>query len=145
MAARLSYMFDTSVFTHMQHRSVVASMDELEGEMVVANMTCLEYGFSAVSAAQWVARQEVIAGLAQVAETINVDFVRGLEVQQLLAERGLKGRKPPDLLIAAMAERLGAIVVHYDNDYALISDVTGQPNHWIVPQGSLAPTATGKD
>ena len=140
MAARLSYMFDTSVFTHMQHRSVGASLDELEGEMLVSNMACLEYGFSAASAAQWLARQDVIVGLAKVAETIHVDFVRALEVQQLLAERGLKGRKPPDLVIAAMAERLGAIVVHYDNDYALIGNITGQPNQWIVPQGSLAST-----
>ena len=29
-------------------------------------------------------------------------------------------------------------VVHYDDDYALISDVTGQPQRRIVPRGTLA-------
>jgi predicted nucleic acid-binding protein len=63
---------------------------------------------------------------------------RALQVQQLLAHRGLhRAAKLPDLLIAAIAETAGATVLHYDSDYDHISAVTGQPCEWIVPRGSI--------
>ena len=43
----------------------------------------------------------------------------------------------PDLLIAAVAERESAIVLHYDGDYDLIAEVTGQPMQWVVPRGTV--------
>jgi predicted nucleic acid-binding protein len=33
----------------------------------------------------------------------------------------------PDLLIAAVAERTGLIVLHLDKDFDLIAEITGQP------------------
>jgi predicted nucleic acid-binding protein len=33
----------------------------------------------------------------------------------------------PDLLIAAIAERAGLVVLHRDKDFDLISEITGQP------------------
>jgi predicted nucleic acid-binding protein len=45
--------------------------------------------------------------------------------------------KHPDLLIAAAAEAAGVAVVHYDEDYDRIADVTGQETRWIAPRGSL--------
>lgn len=63
---------------------------------------------------------------------------RALEVQQQLARRGLhRAAKLPDLLIAAIAEVAGAIVLHYDSDYDHISAVTGQPTEWIVQRGRV--------
>jgi predicted nucleic acid-binding protein len=41
-----------------------------------------------------------------------------------------------DLLIAATAERHGVTVLHYDADYDLIAEVTGQLTQWVVPRGS---------
>jgi hypothetical protein len=41
------------------------------------------------------------------------------------------------LLIAAAAEEMGLIVLHYDADFDRISRVTGQPTEWIVPRGSI--------
>jgi hypothetical protein len=38
----------------------------------------------------------------------------------------IRGVKIPDLLIAARAERYGFPVVHYDRDFEVIADVTGQ-------------------
>jgi hypothetical protein len=29
------------------------------------------------------------------------------------------------------------LVVHYNKDFDLIAEVTGQPSEWIVPKGSL--------
>jgi hypothetical protein len=53
---------------------------------------------------------------------------RAIEVQARLAARG-QHRAPsiPDLLIAAVAEVAGLIVLHLDEDFELIAEVTGQP------------------
>jgi len=61
---------------------------------------------------------------------------RALQVQRLLARASQRGRKIPDLLIAA-AEELGLIVLHYDADFDRISAVTGQRGRWVAPAGSL--------
>lgn len=45
--------------------------------------------------------------------------------------------KIPDLIIAAVAQRQGATVLHYDADYEAIAEITGQPVRWLVPRGSL--------
>jgi hypothetical protein len=58
-------------------------------------------------------------------------------VQRLLAERSQRGRKVPDLLVAAAAEAQGLVVLHYDADFERISEVTSQPHHWVVPSGSI--------
>ena len=138
MAPGLSYILDTSVFTHLHREEVANSLADLDGVMLVTKLTLLEFGFSAASANDWDVRADIVRNLCDAMPTLDADFDRALEVQRLLAASGLKGRKPPDLLIAAAAERLDAIVVHYDNDYAFIHDVTGQPHRWIVPKGSLA-------
>ena len=61
---------------------------------------------------------------------------RALQVQRLLASRSQRGRKVPDLLIAA-AEELGLAVLHYDADFDRIAAVTGQRCDWVVPAGSV--------
>lgn len=44
----------------------------------------------------------------------------------------------PDLLIAAVAERHRVIVMHYDADYDVIAEMTGQPTLWVTERGSVA-------
>lgn len=63
---------------------------------------------------------------------------RAVEVQGELAGRGQhRGVPINDLLIAAAAELAGLIVLHYDRDFDLIADVTGQPTEWVVPRGTV--------
>ena len=62
---------------------------------------------------------------------------RALQVQRLLAQRSQRGRKIPDLLIAAAAEELDIAVLHYDADFDLIASVTGQRCQWVVPAGTV--------
>jgi len=52
---------------------------------------------------------------------------RAIEVQLLLADQG-RHRAPsiPDLLIAAIAERAGLTVLHFDKDYDLVAEITRQ-------------------
>jgi hypothetical protein len=53
---------------------------------------------------------------------------RSVEVLMLLADRG-QHRTPsiPDLIVAATAELAGLTVLHVDEDFEVIADVTGQP------------------
>jgi predicted nucleic acid-binding protein len=61
-----------------------------------------------------------------------------LDVQSELATRSQhRGPKPIDLLIAAVAQVNGAVLLHYDRHFDLIARVTGQPAEWLARRGSL--------
>ena len=62
---------------------------------------------------------------------------RAIEVQHRLARLGRHRVPLPDLLIAAVAEVNELTMIHYDADFDLIAEVTGQPCEWVVPCGSL--------
>ena len=73
----------------------------------------------------------------ELVETTSEHVRRARQVQRLLASRSQRGRKVPDLLIAAAAEQAGLTLLHYDSDFDLIARVTGQGCEWIVPAGSI--------
>lgn len=62
---------------------------------------------------------------------------RALQVQRSLASKSQRGRKIPDLLVAAAAEEHGLVVLHYDADFDRIQLATGQPCEWVVTAGSI--------
>ena len=99
-------------------------------------MTDLEVGFSARNATEW----DVLIAALGAFEVIEIEphhFGRARQVQRLLADCGLRGRRVPDLLIAAVAEAEMRSVLHDDADFDHISVVTGQPTEWVVPRGSV--------
>jgi predicted nucleic acid-binding protein len=95
----------------------------------------LEIGASARNAGEWDGLVRAVRTFVAV-DVDPTDIGRAAGVQRALAATGLRGRKVPDLLIAAAAERRGLTVLHYDRDFELIADVTGQPHEWVVPRGS---------
>jgi predicted nucleic acid-binding protein len=62
---------------------------------------------------------------------------RARQVQRMLAGRSQRGRKVPDLLVAATAEDAGLIILHYDADFDRIASVTGQKCEWVAVPGSI--------
>ena len=75
-----------------------------------------------------------------VVDTAAVDWARALEVHRTLAASGSGHQRSVrliDLVIAAAAERHAMPIVHYDEDYDQIAQITGQPARWIVPRGSV--------
>ncbi len=65
---------------------------------------------------------------------------RATDVFELFAERGPLHHRQiaiQDLLIAAAAELAELPVLHYDRDFELIAEVTGQPVRALAPLGSL--------
>jgi len=68
----------------------------------------------------------------------DATFDRAIEVQGELARAGQhRAVGLEELVIAAAAEEAGLAVLHYDQDYDRIAEVTGQPMEWVVPRGSV--------
>ena len=106
------------------------------GLVRIATVTLLEVGYSARNRDEW-DRLAASLGAFDVVETTAEHVERALQVQRLLATRSQRGRKIPDLLVAAAAEALDLTVLHYDADFDLISGATGQPSAWVVAAGSV--------
>lgn len=62
---------------------------------------------------------------------------RAIDIQSELARTGRHRVPIPDLIIAATAEASDLILLHYDQDYDLIAEVTRQPAEWVVERGSV--------
>jgi predicted nucleic acid-binding protein len=134
----LTHLVDTSVLTRVDALGVQAVLAGhlRSGSAARAGISDLEVGFSARNAAEWDALTAAVTAFALI-ETTEAHIRRARHVQRRLAERGLRGRKVPDLLIAAAAEDHGLVVLHYDVDFDLIGEVTGQPTEWVVPAGTI--------
>lgn len=134
----LSHLLDTSVLTRLRRPEVRDAIEPRarRGELGRAGICDLELGFSARSAAEWDETAEDLEAF-ELVETTAGHLRRARQVQRLLAARHQRGRKVPDLLVAAAAEADGLIVVHYDADFDRIAAVTGQACQWVVPAGSI--------
>ena len=134
----LTHVVDTSVVTRARRPEVAARLGALlRGRQVGCTpMTTLEAGFSARTAREFDALSEALDVFERV-PVVDADFRHAQTIQRILALHGHRGRKIPDLLIAAAAERLGLTLLHYDYDFELIAEVTGQAHEWVVPRGSV--------
>ncbi len=135
----LTHLVDTSVLTRLKESAVRTVLEPLtaSGRVARAGISDLEIGFSARSAKEWDSFQEALDSL-ELIETDASHFRRARQVQRLLAARSQRGRKVPDLLVAAAAEEAGLAILHYDADFDRIAAVTGQSCEWVVPAGSIA-------
>ena len=133
----LTHLVDTSVLTRLGQPAIRAAIEPkaARGELARAGISDLEIGYSARSAAEWDRLIEALQ-VFELVETTSDHVRRALQVQRLLAARHQRGRKVPDLLIAAAAEARDLSVLHYDADFDRIAAVTGQACEWVVPAGS---------
>src|SRR6202011_3887583 len=130
-------LLDTSVVSRLGVAQVRVVVDPLAhaGRLGRAGITDLEVGYGSRNAREW---DQDMADLSvfELVETTAGHVRRARQVQRLLASRSQRGRKVPDLLIAAAAEQAGLTLLHYDNDFNLIARATGQNCQWVVPAGS---------
>jgi len=134
----LRFLVDTSVVKRLIQAQVRQVVEPLAaaGELGRPRICDLELGCSARNATEW----DRLLGALNVFEAVDTTAAhvhRALDVQRMLAARRQRGRKIPDLLIAAAAEELGVGVLHYDADFDLIASTTGQRCQWVVPAGSV--------
>lgn len=64
---------------------------------------------------------------------------RALDAQRQLARAGHHRLPPVDLLMAAIADRHGLGILHYDHDYDVLSEKTDLdfPSVWLAPDGTI--------
>jgi predicted nucleic acid-binding protein len=134
----LTHLIDTSFVSRLGVHAVRAAIDPLatEGRIGRAGVTDLEVGYRCRNAREW---DQDMADLSvfELVETTEAHVQRARQVQRVLASRSQRGRKVPDLLIAAAAEGTGLTLLHYDADFDLIARATGQDCRWVVPAGSI--------
>lgn len=134
----LTFLVDTSILKRLGRLEVRQVIEPLaiSGQLARASVSDLEVGYSARNAQEW---DDLVGALSafDLVETSVTHVRRALQVQRLLAQSSQRGRKIPDLLIAAAAEERDLIVLHYDADFDRISTLTGQRTRWVVPAGSI--------
>ena len=134
----VTHLVDSSVISRLDEPAVRAVVDPLThgGQIGRAGITDLEVGYGSRNAREW---DQDMADLAvfKLIETTAEHVQRARQVQRLLASRSQRGRKVPDLLIAAAAEQDRLVVLHYDSDFDLIANVTGQQCQWVIPAGTI--------
>ena len=117
--------------------------DEIAGLIEAGRIgTCLpfllEAGYSARNVRD---RDDLMAELAALPRfPLDADVERRAEdAQRRLTMIGHHRLPPVDLLVAAVADRHGLDVLHYDSDYDLIEEHTDLTfgSVWVAPRGSL--------
>ncbi len=134
----LTFLVDTSVLKRLGRPGVRQVVEPLavSGQLARASVSDLEIGYTARNVEEW---DRLVGALDSfdLVETSGAHVRRALQVQRLLAQASQRGRKIPDLFIAAAAEELDLIVLHDDADFDWISAVTGQRGQWVAAAGSL--------
>jgi predicted nucleic acid-binding protein len=134
------YLADTSAWNRSNAaREIVDRWSELVlgSQLAICPSVELELLYSARSPGDYAMLKEELAGLPSLPLTERAAG-RALEIQEVLASRSQhRGPKPPDLLVAAIADVNGATVLHYDRHFDAIAAATGQPMEWLARRGSL--------
>lgn len=135
---------DTSAWVWSRRRSQPALRAEFDEAAVVREIaTCdmvrFELQHSARNPREF-AEMELELSAIPTCPISAGEWSRALLVYRELAELGAGMHRKvghQDLLIAAAAESAGITLLHYDADFDLIAEVTGQPTRWLAPKGSL--------
>ena len=140
MALKPRFLADKSALARLPNPSVEKRLGPLilGGEIATCSIIELEVLYSARSHRELVQiRKEREAAFPNI-EFAQVDFDRAIEVMAALAASGHhRSAGIPDLLVAAVAERSGLAILHYDQDFDRIASVTGQKVEWVVKRGSV--------
>jgi predicted nucleic acid-binding protein len=135
-------LFDTSVWAWRgrPHVETWFSSGLLDGQLAVCELVALEI-LSGAPHRDWYERTRELLESVPWVHMGAAEWQRALEVHRLLEQQlGTNIRrsvKHTDLLIAAAAEVHGLTLVHYDQDFDAIAEVTGQPMRWVAARGSL--------
>jgi predicted nucleic acid-binding protein len=133
---------DTSAW-HLSRRvpELRGSFDRMmvEGVIGTCAMVTLELLRSARNGREFDERRVEMAELPQ-CPIAAAEWSRAIDVYRELAHQGGAHQRSvghADLLIAAAAETAGVELLHYDEDFERIAEITGQPTRWIAPRGTL--------
>jgi predicted nucleic acid-binding protein len=137
--ARTRYLADTSVYARLTKPPVAAAFAPLvaEGRVAVCPPIAFELGYAARNHDDYLALADRLLAFPPAVET-DADHRRSLEVQTALSARGQhRAVSLVDALVAAIAEARDLTILHYDADFELVAEITGQGQEWIVARGSV--------
>ncbi|HWG72817.1 MAG TPA: PIN domain nuclease [Acidimicrobiales bacterium] len=132
------YLVDTSVFARLTKPAVAAVLAPLaaQRQVAVCAPVIFELGFAARSPSDYKAMTERLASFPSV-PTTDADHRRALEIQAKLAARSQhRALSLVDALVASVAEGRALVVLHYDADFELVAQLTGQQHQWVVSPGT---------
>lgn len=138
MGAVATHIIDSSAMSRTRQQEVGAVIGSLIDLGRVATCAVLDFEalYTARSPSEYVAIDELRRGAFEYLPVNDSEWSRALEVQAVLAsESRLREVGMADLLIAAVAERHGLTLLHYDGDFDTIAEITGQDTRWVVPRG----------
>jgi predicted nucleic acid-binding protein len=130
------FLLDTSVINRLDVAEVADALAALafHGELFTTTVTKLEM-MSGNRTPKW-DRLPSVVGLE-----IGDDHLAIAMCEELHTSNKQRGRKPGDLLIAAMAIRAGYTVIHYDHDFDAIASLKSAKAlkaTWVVAAGSIS-------
>ncbi|MBV9101555.1 MAG: PIN domain nuclease [Candidatus Dormibacteraeota bacterium] len=136
MALRATHLADTSALARRQHPAFATVLEPLllEGRVATCSLIDLELLYSARGKRDFEEIANERAGFER-APILQADFDRAVHVMSELAATSRHRIALPDLIIAAVAERVGLIVLHEDADFERIARVTGQPTQRLTTGG----------
>jgi predicted nucleic acid-binding protein len=139
VAAVARYLADTSALDRLGKPAVETRLQPLidRGLIATCGIVELEMLYSSRNAADYERLEQQFSLRFESLSMPDEIWQIARDTQRALASRGAhRGVPLPDLLIAATAARHGVTVLHYDRDYDVIAEVTGQKAEWVVPAGS---------
>jgi predicted nucleic acid-binding protein len=136
--ARLQYLADTSVFARLSKPVVAAAFAPraAEGSVGLCAPVAFELGYSARNHDDYTALTDRLLAFPVITVT-DADQRRSLELQAALSAKGQhRALTLVDALVASAAEARDLTILHYDADFELVAQITGQPHEWIVDRGT---------
>ncbi len=137
-------LLDNSAWARLDQRGVEqARADEIAGWLEQGRIaTCLpfllEAGYSARNARDHDELLDELMALPNITIDHRVEN-RAIDAQRQLARAGHHRLPPVDLIMAALADTHGLGILHYDNDYEVVSEKTDLrfDSVWLAARGSI--------
>ena len=134
-----THLADTSVLIRLHHDDVAVRAESMFISGRIA--TCAIVDLEVLRGAQTAHEHEQIRLERQFlprAPITEAGMERAVGIQGLLAAHGQHRDIPMrDLMVAAIAEQAGLVLLHYHPPFDIIAAVTLQPTEWVVPPGRV--------
>lgn len=126
---------DTSI-SNQRAEEIAVALEE--GHVATCLPFLLEAGCSARNADDHDELAEELLALPLISIDEGIER-RAIDVQRQLAQVGHHRLPPVDLILAAIADRHGLGILHYDGDFDLLRSKTDLDfeSVWLVPRGQL--------
>jgi predicted nucleic acid-binding protein len=137
-------LVDASALAHCAEPAVVARLVPL---LVLDGLATCAAVVHELGAWDGTAPTAALAAFRQVPlrwlPTEDADLMRASEIQAELTDLGQPALPWSRLVVAAVASRYHATVLHATTDFEVIAKVTGQATEWIVAPGTLPEPPAG--